>query len=200
MGGEEAAVLPGCRGRRDESPRQISLQYYIHSDAFMPCIRATSPRRTSRHRSTRRAPLFTYSDTGRIQSQVLNGLRVSGGAPRTVQTTKSAFPKDPYSTTITPYRQDVSRSFGIESSLPAIAVPSEYVRAALPMDCWIMFTPTNSFNKVGKLVIRRLKLEQWRIPRQKLQSLGYGHTRQQPRRLHRVRHHRLWQHTYSGGS
>lgn len=50
----EAAVLPGCRGRRDESPRQIS--YYIHSDAFMPCIRATSPRRTSRHRSTRRAP------------------------------------------------------------------------------------------------------------------------------------------------
>ncbi|KAI6023594.1 hypothetical protein PISMIDRAFT_70959, partial [Pisolithus microcarpus 441] len=101
-------------------------------------------------------PLFTYSDTGRIQLQVLNGLRVSGGAPRTAQTTKSAFPKDPYSTTITPYRQDVSRSFGIESSLPAIAVPSEYVRAALPMDCWIMFTPTNSFNKVGKLVIRRL--------------------------------------------
>ncbi|KAI6016059.1 hypothetical protein PISMIDRAFT_25487 [Pisolithus microcarpus 441] len=48
------------------------------------------------------------------------------------------------------------RSFGIEFSLPAIAVPSEYVRAALPMDCWIMFTPTTSFNKVGKLVFRCL--------------------------------------------
>lgn len=73
----------------------------------------------------------------------------SGGAPRTAQNQVGAFPKGPYSATITPYRRDVSPPS--ESSSPSQLSQcrvSMYVPRVADSDGWVLarLTSTQSEN------------------------------------------------------